>query len=442
MLENKADIHGKLYLLLLVLFFLITIYKVSSNSFCKPKTALEYSLLFLLGSCLASTLLSPSPKLSFDGSQGFEVGFFVIMCQIITIFILKDINIDKRISVVIKIVIVLILSLTIFDTMEIDILSLHKDVPYQNSYHRYISTIGNVDWAVGLFSLVFPYFIVSFIKKKTLFSLAICILSIFNVIVMDADGIILALGFSFLFIIPLVIDNQKNLKRFVLLLCILFIEIVLVVFLPCFNGYYQLVGGYSSYIYDYRFLIAILFLASILFFISNYFAEDEYTKIKKGLIKITYVFIVMAIILITIFVIKNSDSNFGTGRIIIWKESFRRFKDFNTIQKIFGLGPEYVVNVYSRLSTMEGAIYNTSHSEPIQMLLSTGIVGLCAWICCWISIFVMFIKNKTMSNLSKIGIYMSLFAYFAQSMVNSATVPNVCVLSLFAIMALNNKYTV
>ena len=48
------------------------------------------------------------------------------------------------------------------------------------------------------------------------------------------------------------------------------------------------------------------------------------------------------------------------------------------------------------------------------------------------------IKN-TMINLlqekdiNKIGLYLGIFAYFAQSFVNSATIPNLTVLSLFLI---------
>lgn len=441
LVEAKNNMHVAIYKVLLPCLVGCLILKFVLKKIKFEPSILIIGLIYFLITSFISTVFCYSPKDAFTGLQGFEVGFFVILCSILTIFVLKDVDIkDKKIYIPTIFVTFVIFAFAIPNTMNIDVFNLHNGAQL-DSYHRFISTLGNVNWVVGYLSLLSPLFICLFIKEedsfKNILYFLMCSVLIFNILVIDSDGIILGLGFASFFLISFLFDNLRYIKKLSYILILTTAEILLVKYLPIFNDYYLLVGGYSKYIYENITIILVSIISIILFIFSSKCKVEKYIKIKSYLIKSIYIVMILAVVLILFEAIKSGDAEWGTGRLIIWKESFRQFNRYTPFMKIFGIGPELLTNVYARLTTYENALYNSSHSEPIQMLMSMGISGLLAWITCWVGVFVLYFKTKKNNQYAYIGIFSGLFAYFGQSFVNSATLVNVCILTMFIIQILN-----
>ena len=87
------------------------------------------------------------------------------------------------------------------------------------------------------------------------------------------------------------------------------------------------------------------------------------------------------------------DDNYGSRRGYIWTRAMRVFRDAPVVNKIFGVGPEMtrrVTRAYIEDPNEEmisGGIYNDVHSQPLQYLLTLGIVGCVLFVLHFILLF-------------------------------------------------------
>lgn len=440
MMEAKAYIYQILSIILLILLLVLLLLKIINKVKMIDNNPITISLLLFLITTFVSTIFSYNAKDAFTGFQGWYVGFYTIASLIITILLLKDTNIqNKRIFIPIVIAISIIYLLTITDEFEIDILGFRQEL-YIKSYHKYLSTIGNINWFVGYLSLTAPFFICLFLKEeKRVASIIYGILSILgisNIALIGADGMYLALGIASFFIIPFIFYDINRIKRFsnILFTFSIFIYISRILNYP--------MDGYCAYTRELYVIIPCIITSILLFLFSIIEKNNHYYQYRKIIIILLEIVLFVIAIVFTISSIKNADYEWGTGRIMIWKESIDSFKDFSLYNKLFGLGPELLNNVYSSISSSEGAMLLSSHSEPVQILLTMGIFGLLIWFSFWIIIFKSYIKKKVWQNNAQLPFYIAFIAYFGQSLVNSATTTNVAnfaILLTLYFISLNNK---
>jgi putative inorganic carbon (hco3(-)) transporter len=97
------------------------------------------------------------------------------------------------------------------------------------------------------------------------------------------------------------------------------------------------------------------------------------------------------------------------ARVFLWKGGWEMFKDY----PVTGCGYKCVDSIYSQYSDPSGWIahYRGLHSNIFQLLIDTGIVGLGAWICIWMTYLVEVFKRlrtmaKEASQSNLIGILM------------------------------------
>lgn len=433
-MDAKAQAYQYLYTILFPLLIITFILQIITKKISFKKPLLLISLICLLVSCGISTYTSFAPQYAFDGSQGWFVGFYVIGTLLFTILVLKDVKIENRkFFIPVYITCFLVFAMVILDTMEIDLLGMNENLK-RSSLHNYLTTLGNTNWIVGYLSLLIPYFICTYINEKQkayrVLFLLICVVLLFTFVVLNCDGIILGLGFCVLFLIPFIFDDLDNVKKFSIFPALLALLILSIKHLSIFKIYGRLTDGLFQYIYNPIVVILLFVISIVLYVLSTSYREKEYRKFKNKIIYSLIGLIIIGILALSYYVLNIYPIDFSNGRLLIWKTSFERFKEFNVHMKVFGTGPELLRNIYSYLSMMDNAIYNSSHSEAIQMLLTTGIVGLICWLMNYVSIFYYYLKEKDNRN---IGLYIGIFAYFAQSFVNSATIPNLAILSLFII---------
>lgn len=158
--------------------------------------------------------------------------------------------------------------------------------------------------------------------------------------------------------------------------------------------------------------------------------EDSVTRRKNR--KISSCILLAAICLtFCILILKFPfEDSFGSYRGFIWNLSVEDFKQMNLINKLFGYGPETIYIIFSEkyydiLVGTTGVLYDNVHSEPLQYLMTSGILGVGFYLIFTVSLIIRAVKFSFTD--SRICIFLlPVCGYFVQSFVNiaqSATTP-------------------
>lgn len=113
-----------------------------------------------------------------------------------------------------------------------------------------------------------------------------------------------------------------------------------------------------------------------------------------------------------------SDS-WGTNRGYAWRNTFDFFKRFGFFRKLFGSGPEtysiYMAkNCYYEMIELSNSVFDSPHSEPIQMLFTTGIAGFVSYYGFFASALKKAFGRGTWSRACAIAV----IAYLSASLIN------------------------
>ena len=404
------------------------------------KLSLLYlSLLTLLGTSFISTICSFSRIDAFTGMQGWYVGFCAISFLIFSILSFKDIKPIKQYWYIPLLLVFFFEYVLIFtDGMDLDLLG-YKEELVLTSHFLYFGTLGNSNWIVGFLSLTVPMFICLYLsEERRIYRLFYLLVSIFGVIasiINGADGVYFSFTSAFIVLIPVVLNNLVCLKRFSVLLIVVSCFLIAMGYDYHFVFFLEFFNSIGRFLFEPKYTVIILILSIILFGISISFKEKKYQKYRKRIVLYTYILLFILLIGTVVFVFK-SQNNIGSYRFELWNYSIKAFEKYPFIKKLIGYGPELVRNFYAAFSARYGVIYNTSHSEPVQMLMTMGILGLISWVFCWISVFFVCYQKREIRIIQ--CLFAGLLAYFFQSFLNSATLPNVCLLATYVILL--NQY--
>lgn len=400
----------------------------------------DLSLLLFLCTSFISTVNAFSLNDALTGMQGWYVGFITISFLILSVLTFNNECINNAYFFVpLLVAAVLEYILIICDGMDLDILGFKRNLP-ETSNFIYFGTIGNCNWVVGFFALSVPFFINKYLLEskrwKYIVYLICCVLGIVSSVINGADGIYISYFMVMFFLIPVAFDSLKRIRKLSVLFFIVSFILIMINYDENFYSFLIYFNSIGKKLIDPSFMIIILIFSIVLFGISISFKENKYQKNKKRIIKIVYS--ITLLFLVSGFIrISKTQSDFDSNRFALWEYSLNAFKKYPIFMKLFGVGPELLRNVYASFSVDYGVIYNSSHSEPIQTIMTMGIFGLLSWTLCWISLFISYFKSK--GNIVKDGIFVSLFAYFAQSFVNSATILNLCIVSISIIYLFRNE---
>jgi O-antigen ligase len=124
------------------------------------------------------------------------------------------------------------------------------------------------------------------------------------------------------------------------------------------------------------------------------------------------------------------ENEMGSYRGFIWNLSIDDFKNMSLFRKLFGYGPETIYSVYyskyhTEMVNVTGVVYDNVHSEPLEYLMTSGILGAVSYLTLVISLLVRLCK-KARHDSDAYMFLLPVFAYFTQSFVNiaqSATTP-------------------
>lgn len=389
---------------------------------------------------IISCRLSLSFKLTWLGSSGFFVGGFIISLAILSCLVLSKAQIPlKPLLYLIYVTNLFILIITIIEGTGLDPLATHQKL-IVNDYYGFYSTIGNTNWYAGYLSIITMVSLGFYFKTDSrinytllLFFISLCIIT---TLVIHAESVLMAFFVAFLFLIPLILNNEKYLHRFIICLSALTACLFIFTFTGLYDSLISVLNGFFGFISNKAICFALCILLMLLIVYLRKF-NIETRKIKPKTIIIVLI-TVLAVTVLIMFILNPKD--FGNGRGEIWLYSLSRFKSYSLKYFLIGSGPENLNSIYSAYSFENGVMLTTSHSEPIQVLMTMGILGFIAYCLNLYSLFKSIITNIKKEECLPYAL--ALIAYFGQSLVNSATVPNIlllCVVTAIFINTVNIK---
>ena len=396
-----------------------------------------FLLSFLLSSAI-STFSSYDPYSAFVGNQGWYVGYYSIASLIVVYLAFgnKPISIRKEFYYPLLLASLLQYLLIISDAMGFDLLSMRTQLE-ESSHFAYLGTLGNSNWIVGYLSLMLPLQICFYLsaksRYKTCFDFVLSLSGLLASILIGADGMYVSMGIYFLLLAPFIMENIERIKRFLILIGTFLIMLILISVLEVFEPFFVYYDSIGKLLFDHKILFLLFFVLVLLFFFVLKLDPESYDKKKDKYIKLVMISYVLAVAAIVSFAIAYRGDKLDNYRFELWNLSLKQFARFDTFHKLFGLGPEMLRNVYSPLFEKYGVVYTVSHSEPIQILLTMGVFGLLFWSLCWICLLGSLFHKEGRGYSKKCAVFASAFAYLGQAFVNSATLLNLCFLTLFVI---------
>ena len=435
-MEAKASCFRFFMYILLPLFLLLIILKIKDHRFRIRNNLLLQSLIFLALISLISTLASYYPEYAFTGEIGWHVGSFCIGSLVLAVLAFEGEYIkEKKMYLPLLCIVLFEFVLIILGGTRMNLFSFRTLIQGED-YYSFYGTLGNCNWIVGYLSLFVPLFVCLYLKEENrlmkVFYYICCITGLTASILNGADGMYLAYLFGFFFLIPYLFQSLVNLRKTALLATGFSIFLLIIKYCGLFDERLRRMNGIGPYVFDASLIL--LFLGVTVFLLLGKFSENDYAGNRKKIVLAaeTSVLCLSAIFAFLLFI--RFGTELGNGRIELWQFSIEKYLHvYNWKEKLLGIGPELLIDVYSEIEAGE-RVFASSHSEAVQMLMSMGILGLLSWIMCWVSVFSSFFKTKAFNNGNAMVIFASLFAYFGQSLVNSATTLNVCVLAVFVIL--------
>lgn len=428
---------------------------VPKKPFYKNFGFCEYAVIAFLIANLISFLASVDTGESLMGSKSRHHGFINFAFYAIILIILYHHRVKTALLMSILSVTGGIVSITaISQYLSFDPIGMYKGVTAV-SVHRMISTVGNMNIFAGYLCLVTPLTVYLFISSKKIsagFLYGICLSLDFAAgVCATSDSFYLGTGAGIIFMLIVCPLKKRELRRFffagalasiadfALISAAKYIESHHIIFSQSLKeldiSIRPTLGITGKMTENSSFLLAVFAVMTALYLVMLIFSRNEkgdeimlnatVRKVMTGLLLAA-----IAFIFIKLFAAYPFDNEMGSYRGFIWNLAIRDFKGAGFFRHLVGYGQESVLGLYRSLYRDEmvgvtGVIYDNVHCEPLEYLVTTGFIGLAAYLALTVGIIVKTIKQVgSRPELSLL--LLPIISYFAQSFVSiaqSATTP-------------------
>jgi len=404
---------------------------IHDKTLLPPRNQIVLSFLALGAVSVMSCVCSGDIKKSFLGLDGWGVGTLaVVSFGLFLTLMVKYLRYSQNLWLIALLSNAAIFIMVMLHSVGVDVLGLHKGID-PGQYYMYVSTIGNVNWFVGYLCLIVSaaamFYLSCTERISSYIYLAFLALGIPCFVLCASDGIFLGLGVCAFFAVPYIASNPLRLKRVCVLIGIYGLALIIVSHLPMFAGKKASMNGLVQVLLNGPVPLAITSVGVggyIVFTLTESRWTEKHSRIFVWSVEIL---LSAAAIYYVLDMIINFSDQWGTNRGLIWRHSMEVFADLPFEKKIFGIGPGMTRSYYRNLSQEFGKTVLASHSEPIQYLLTTGVLGAVCWLSAWIGIIRKYFTGKLWQK-NEVALFVPLTAYLGQSLVNSPSITNVAVL--------------
>ena len=387
---------------------------------------------------LFSSLMSQNPGLSFLGSRGWCVGsLMTLVLTAGTIIVSGYFEFDPRLLIPVMAVNMLINFLAVVQSAGINAFGLQNGL-IKEQYYSYLTTIGNANSYSGYLCLVLPLFWGAFMScrewsAKVLYGI-FAVLGSLGIIMANSDSTYAGVGVCLFFMLLFVFSAEQYLKRSALLLLIHGLCLLFVRYFPLFEAKRATFKGLSKVLIGSPSAELICLCGILLYPVcGKLFRSGKERYLMIALESLT----AAVIVLCAAYAVLNFGDGLGNNRGAIWRSGWEYFTELTLREKITGIGPEMLFAAFAKLKVETGRNVVTAHSDPLQILLAQGIVGLGLYIAFWARMTAMFFKKKLWRTNAAV-FFFPLAAYWGQSLFCTVYPVTAAVFSFLAGMYIKN----
>ena len=308
---------------------------------------------------------------------------------------------------------------------------------------RYISTLGNINFAGAYLTLVWPVCAAALLAEKRLWKGGllgiVCVVGLWAAMAVRSECAVLGIGAA-LVLLPLLAKNEPDaLRRYPLLLAAAALSML----------------AYRAIVYDFGKLLSslgrhlsepVLMLPLAAISLAAYFLLRKREEKTLLLVRKVYAYVLLAaaVLAAVVLVLLNTvwsavplgdmdewlrfSDAWGTDRGGVWKYCLSLFGGFPLEKKLIGGGCGVLAALDVQHRYFPDAILDAAHCEYIQLLLNWGVLGLGAYV-----VWIVLALRRAMKEGGALSFALAagLFSYGVQAAVNIAQSPGI---SLFFVL--------
>lgn len=367
----------------------------------------DKSMLILLGAHMITTISCEYPQNSFSGAWGrhMGLGFTILICFMY--FLVSHSLTHYRILIHILLGSCLIVGgIGILNALGIDLFHSFTNVK-ESQRHMFLSTIGNATFFAHVFCLTLPlgislFFNASCLTKRFVYMIWIS-LGFGAVYISNIDGAYLAV-FAFLLYYFINCCDTLRIKDFLLVCFTALITAKCLLLLSCGNDA-LVFEGVSELLVSAHFVWLLIGIVLLLYlWMCKYPDKAEllpYHKIRKTILMIVGIIILLLLAAIVYFTwlkpsaalgnfsdyLRFSDT-WGHNRGYLWRVFITDFIDSGPLEWLFGKGLDCTRFIMADISgkSLAAVYYDNAHNEYLQYLITSGFIGLSAYLFLWVSL--------------------------------------------------------
>ncbi len=425
-------------------------------------TVPDFAFTALIAVYVISTLLSKTPLDAFTGEAGRNNGLLIfILFFAVYLIISRLYRVKEYVFVVMAAGCFAVYLLSILNFFYIDPLNMYAGYD-QNTIIDFTATIGNKNIMSAFCCLTTPLFMMLYMNRKhktfKFVYLAVCGTGFASMLCSDSES-----GFlGFVPILALILlFYSRNIsmlrKYFTAISSMLICSKLLIAFSLASRGVEKGFGTMQTlFIYDYKSLIAIVIMLVVVF--ALWYIEDKNSEVvipKAVPIALGALYAVIFAVIVGLFVRYSFiDTNsklggvmtffrfnekWGTHRGFMWIKGWEIFKTSGVKNALIGSGPDTFYHMFlpyfSELSEkFNNSSTNCAHNEFLNYLVTTGVLGLGAYVTLFVSAVVRAVKAAKFNAMTVVFIA-PVVCYLFQSVVNIANPIVTPILFIFLAMS-------
>lgn len=373
---------------------------------------------------LIATLASTSRSASFYGTIGWAMGSLMSATLILSTILLRryfHFSVNMMIPVMLSNTAIFIIA--ICQSAGRDVFGLLQRLD-RRDFYAYLSTIGQKNSFSGYLCLSLPlmwgFFAACRDRLSEFIYGAVSFLGFLCIILCDSDSVYAGAGICVMAMLPFFMRNGEKIRRAGILLLLYGAGLLTVGQLPVFAGKLSSMKGISALVCSFPFAFAVC-LAGIGLTALGILVHKKEQKGKgaAGILRaaaaVLEILLVLAVIIFIFYTIQNFDDKWGTGRGRIWRMGWEYFLQLPWSRRLTGIGQEMLTLIYVELRASMGVNVTAAHSEPLQILLTQGLIGFILYLLFWAYLARQYIQKRLWREDGAV-FFFPLAAYFGQSL--------------------------
>lgn len=430
-----------------------------------PGRASRLLMLLFLVACVIACARTGFESATLDGSEGRYCGLIFMLCCGAAFFIIGEGKTCARLLVPIVICATAVALLGLVNAMGFDPLGFYARIK-TGQETVFLSTIGHFDffgtYLVMLFPLAGGQFVFSEKRGMRMFGLSCACVMALGAMASRTDSALIGLHLACFALLAISGGSLPTMAHALVLWAMACAALPVMCVLLGFSTFHPQISGLPKLLFDLHageaLCVLLLALAAACVWIARCGRKAPGRR-KTAAVLFSCFGLATLLLLGTMvyFSVVDTgrnlgeaasflrfDDSWGSLRGFAWIRAMRAFADASPVQKLFGVGMELTLRVltpyFDDPSMLRGGVFNDPHCQPLQMLLTCGLLGMAAFVLFYAATLVTLLHHARHDPLL-CGAFASVFAYSVVMLINVtqpiliATYFSVCALGLSALRA-------